>query len=124
MTYQIGSTEVGMTDLASLGTAVEYPQGKEHYQPYAVYKTLGDGSRKGFGLPRTKWVWAFITQEERDQLQTFFPTGSDTVYISTRLPDDTYVDYVCIGNWPEQEPNWVGGYFRNFEIEFVQMEAL
>lgn len=124
MSYEIGSTQGGMTDLADLTVPVEYPTGKKYYQPYAKYIKLGDGSRKGLGLPKTKWVWPQITQEERDQLETFFTTGSDTVYISTRLPDDSFADFMCIGNWPEEEPAWVGGYFQNFEIEFTQMEAL
>lgn len=125
MPYKIGSTEPGMTDLASLATPVEYPKSKEEFQPYARYVKLGDGKRRGFGLPRTRWVWPTISQEERDQLRTFFPSGvSDAVYLSTRLPDDSFEDFVAIGHWPEDEPVFGGGYFYNFAIEFTDMEAL
>lgn len=125
MAYEIGETEVGLTDLADLTVPVEYPTSKKYFQPYAVYKRLGDGSRKGYGLPRTRWLWPHITQEERDQLQEFFEgAASVTLYITTRLPDDTYDSYVCIAHWPDEEPAWVGGYFQNFAIDFTNLEAV
>lgn len=124
MPYKIGSTAGGMVDLALLTVPVEYPVGKEHYQPYSLYKKLGSGFRRGYGLPRTRWVWPLITQEERDQLEAFFPTGSDTVFISTRLPDDSFVDYECVGNWIVKEPGFGGGHLKNFVIEFEHMEVI
>ena len=124
MAYEIGTTEAGMTALSALPVPVGDPKSKEHFERYALYRLAGDGRKKGYGLPRTKWEWGFITQEERDQLKTFFPLESNTVFIKTRLPDDSFATYEAIGNWIEQEGNFGGGYVKNLVIEFTFMEAL
>lgn len=124
MSYEIGTTEAGMVALSALTVPVEDPKGKENFERYALYKIAGDGQRKGYGLPRTKWVWGVILQAERDQLKTFFPDESNVVYIKTRLPDDSYVSYKAIGNWVEKEPSFGGGYVKNLVLEFSYMETL
>ncbi len=124
MAYEIGTTEAGMAELSALVVAVEDPKGKEYFERYSFYKLAGDGQKKGYGLPRTKWVWALITQEERDQLKSFFPLESNTIFIKTRLPDGSYASYQAIGNWQEKESVFGGGYIKNLEIEFSFMEAL
>ena len=124
MAYEIGLSEEGLTSLAALATPVPYPKGKSEYRPYAVYRRLGNGSRRGFGLPRTRWVFGLLTQEERDQLAEFCPSGvSDTVYITTRMPDDSYVSFVGIIHWPEEEATFPGSSFANFILEFTDLEA-
>lgn len=124
MPYQIGATSGTLTDLDALTTPVPNPIAKEHFQEYSLYKTLGNGKRKGYGTPKTKWEFALLSQEEYDELAAFFPTGSDTVYITTRLPDDSYVSYEVTGNFPIQKPVFGGGYFNNIVIEFEFMEEL
>lgn len=122
MPYEIGSTEVGMTDLADLTEAVDYPRGE--YEPYALYKRLGDGSIKGFGQPVARWTFPILTKEQRDQLKTFCSGASATVFISTKLNDNSFDDFQAIMVWPEREARWYGGYFQNLVIEFQQLEAL
>jgi len=125
MSYEIGLTEVGLTDLASLATPVPYPKGKSGYRPYAVFRKLGNGTRRGFGLPRTRWVFGMLTQEERDQLALFCTSGvSDTVYITTRMPDDSYASFVGTVHWPEGEDTFPGSSFANFILEFTDLEEL
>jgi len=122
--YQIGIAEGSLANLAALATPVPYPKGKSEYRPYAVYRRLGNGSRRGFGLPRTRWIFGVLSQEERDQLAVFCPTGvSDTVYITTLMPDDTYVSFVGTVHWPEEEP-YQPGYFGNFVLEFTDLEEI
>jgi len=123
MPYQIGVAEESLTDLASLTTPVPYPKGKSQYRSYAVFRKLGNGTRRGFGLPRTRWLFGVLSQEERDQLAVFCPSGvSDTVYITTLLPDDSYVSYVGTVHWPEEE-DYQPGYF-NFVLEFTDLEEV
>jgi len=125
MAYEIGLTEIGLTDLADLAAPLPYPKGKSEYRPYAVYRKLGNGTRRGFGLPGTRWIFGVLTQEERDQLALFCPSGvSDTVYISTRMPDDTYADFVGTMHWPEEENTFPGSSFVNFILEFTDLEEL
>ena len=124
MAYQIGVAEVSLTNLASLATPVPYPKGKSNHRPYAVYRRLGNGSRRGFGLPRTRWIFGVLSQEERDQLAVYCPSGvADTIYITTLMPDDTFVSFVGNVHWPEEEP-YQPGYFGNFILEFTDLEEL
>lgn len=125
MGYEIGLTEIGLTDLADLTVPVPYPKGKSEYKAYSVFRRLGNGTRRGFGLPKTRWIFGVITQEERDQLADFCASGvSDTVYITTRMPDDTYVSFVGIIHWPEEEATFPGSSFANFVLEFTDLEEL
>ena len=122
MPYEIGSTEGGMTDLASLTTPVEYPRGE--YEPYARYARLGDGTVRGFGLPVARWTFPVLTLEERTQLKTFCSGPSATVFISTKNNADTFVDYQATMIWPDEENRWGGGHFNNLVIEFRDLVAL
>lgn len=122
MPYEIGATEVGMTALASLGTPVEYPKGE--YEPYARYARLGDGLLRGFGLPVARWTFPLLTSEERDMLKTFCSGASATVFISTKLNDNTYDDFSATMMWPSEEHRWPGGHFSNLVIEFRDLVAL
>jgi len=125
MGYEIGVAEVSLTGLGSLVVPVPYPKGKSEYRPYAVYRKLGNGTRRGFGLPHTRWIFGVLTQEERDQLAVFCPSGvSDTVYITTRMPEDSYVSFVGTIHWPEEEATFPGSSFGNFILEFTDLEEL
>jgi hypothetical protein len=76
-------------------------------------------------LPRTRWIFGLLTQEERDELAAFCPGGvSNTIYIVTKMPDDSYATFVGTLHWPEEEPTFPGSSFANIILEFTDLEEV
>lgn len=113
--FEIGSTLVGMTNIEALATPLELP--KSEYYPYARTVNLGDGGRRGVGYPMAAWTFPLLTVEQRDQLKSFCPDASATVYIRTKLNDDTYADFSAVMIWTDTEDRWYG-VKRNYQILF------
>lgn len=119
--YAIGTTYGGLTNLANLTTPVNYP--KSHPLPYAETKTLGDYTERGIGAPNTVWHWAVLTQAMRDQLRTFCPGASASVYITTRSleNDGLFRTYTAIMVWPSQSEEYDAKHRTGFDIIFRGM---
>ena len=113
--FEIGLTEMEMENLETLTTPLERP--KSEYLPYARTVNLGDGGKRGVGSPMAVWRFALLTVEQRDQLKTFCPDASGTVYIRTKLNDDAYANFQATMIWTEDEERWYG-VKRNYEILF------
>lgn len=119
--FEIGTTEVGMTNIESLTTPLDAP--KSEYFPYARTVNLGNGGKRGVGSPLATWTFGVMTLEQRDQLKTFCPDASGTVFIRTKLNDDTYADFEATMIWMENETRWYG-HKQNYQILFRNLVAL
>jgi hypothetical protein len=118
--FQIGSTS-SMTNIEALGTPLEIP--KSEYLPYARTVNLGSGGKRGVGMPMAVWTFPLLTVEQRDQLKTFCTGASATVWIRTKLNDDTYDDFTGTMIWTETEERWYG-VKRNYQIVFRNLVAV
>ena len=120
--FEIGTTEGGMTNIQSLTVPLELP--KSEYLPYARTVNKGNGGKRGVGSPIATWNFALLTLEQRDQLKTFCPDASATVYIKTKLNDDTYAVFQATMLWVENEPRWLAGVKQHLQIVFRNMVAV
>lgn len=118
--FEIGTTELGMTNIEELTTPLILP--KSEYFPYARTVNKGNGGKRGIGYPMATWNFGILTLEERDQLKTFCPDASADVYINTKLNDDTYATFQATMIWPENEDRWYGDK-RNYTILFRNLVA-
>jgi hypothetical protein len=119
--FEIGTTLVGLVNLEELTVPVIPPRSR--WQKYAEVVDLGDASTRGFSLPSGSWVWDFIVPAQRDQLRTFCPGSSSTVFIRTKKRDDVveeYAEYQVKMLWPAEEEYELGR-IMNFEIRFRDM---
>jgi hypothetical protein len=120
--YEIGTSEGTMANLQSLAEPIEEP--RSEYEPYTRIVNLGSGGKRGLGSPRATWNFALLTLEQRNQLKTFCPDASATVYIKTKLNDDTYAVFQATMLWVENEPRWLAGVKQNLQIVFRNMVAV
>jgi hypothetical protein len=120
--FEIGTSKGTMTNLSALATPVTAP--RSGYLPYAKTVRMGDGSMRGLGAPIAQWDFPLITLEERDMLKTFCTDLSTTIYIRTKLNDDTYADFSAVMHWPEKEERWMAGVKQSLSIRFTMLEAL
>ena len=113
--FQIGATEMDLTDVELLTVALDVP--RSEYFPYARAVNTGDGGKRGLGFPYATWTFPFMTVEQRDQLKIFCPNASGNVYIRTKLNDDTFEVFSAKMLWVENEPRWYGTK-QNYQILF------
>lgn len=120
---EIGTTYGGMTNIESL--TVPLPNMQSFYKPYAQVTDLGSGETKGLGSPQTEWKWNLLTRAQRDQLRQFCTGSSATVYIRTRINDNTdeYLDFRAIMIWPLEEERFARKRM-DFTIVFKHMVAV
>jgi len=123
MGFGIGTSAGSITDLQSLTVPLDDP--KSVYLPTAVTKKTGANTKRGFGLPVAYWTFPLMSLEERNQLKTFCAGASATVFITTKLDDDTYDDFQCTMNWPDDDTSgrWYGER-KEIIIEFVNLVAV
>lgn len=118
--FQIGTTLVGLTDVTELAVPLLYPA--SNYQRFATVVDLGDQGGRGYGNPSTTWRWGFMTLAQRDQLKTFCPGASATVFIRTKKRDATEVwaNFQAKMLWPNEE-EVVAGRVLDITILFRDM---
>jgi hypothetical protein len=120
--FEIGTTQVGMTNIESLATPVPLPQ--FDYLPFARVVNLGSGGTRGVGSPVATWTFGLLSIQEYNQLRTFCAGASAVVYIRTRVDDDTYDDFQAKMIWPnEGQGRWFGNR-KNFVITFRNLVAV
>lgn len=116
--YKIGSTLGGMSLLTSLGIRAAPQAG---YRQYATVLKLGDNTQKGQGFPIITWHWAFVSLAERAVFMAFLSAGalSATVFIRSRLPNNTFANYQCKMQVPTGEENLSVGKILDFTLVFT-----
>ena len=113
--FEIGTTEMDMENVELLTTPLDPP--KSEYMPYSRTVNKGNHGKRGVGFPFAVWTFPIMTLEQRDQLKEFCPDASGTVYIRTKLNDDTYAVFEATMIWMENEPRWYG-HKQNYQILF------
>lgn len=122
MACGIGTTSGTITLLSEL--TVPLPEPKTAYLPNATTKRTGANTKRGFGLPVAYWTFPLLTPAERNQLKTFCAGASATIYITTKLDDDTYDDFAAVMNWPDDDTDRWYGTRKEIIIEFVNLVAV
>lgn len=123
--YEIGATEVGMTNVEDLATPLNPPRG--FYFEHAVVTNRGDGQQSGHGFPTARWEFDLLTQDMIDQLRTFCSGRSAEVYIRTRINDGTMDDFSAIMIWPtdtQMETRRASNKHLAITVEFRRLVAL
>jgi hypothetical protein len=127
--YEIGLTELGLTNVEELTTPVNAPRGK--FNPASVYIDRPDGSQRGLGFPSCVWHFDSLSAAMLAQLRTFCPGYSADVFITTRLLDDTFASYSAVMIWPspEQMEARTGGgsktgFYQGLEFTFRRLVAV
>ena len=100
--FGIGSSAGAIIELTALSTPVVAGIVSD-YLPYQISKVMGDLSKQGYGPPSATWTFAIIGVEERNELKTFCPDASAQVYIHTKKNDDTWAQFSCTMNWPDDD---------------------
>src|SRR5689334_14132020 len=119
---KIGTTAEEMISLDELETPLQAP--KFEFLDYEDTVRLQDNTERGLGFPVARWIYPYLEAEERNQLKEFCPGASATVYICTKLPNDTYGNYQATMIWLKQEPVRTMDLKTDFVIEFRNLVAL
>jgi len=109
------------TNIESLTVPVTCP--KSTFSPYSSVVELADGSKRGVGAPVATWHWDFLPQTMRDQLRTFCPGASASVYIRTYTKDNALSPHYYLAQmiWPTQSEETQATRRMDFTIEFRQL---
>lgn len=119
--FEIGTTQVGMTNLESLETPIIPPAWT--FRQYSDEIEVGDGRIFGQGYPVATWHWGFIKKSQKAALKTFCTGKSAEVYIKTYRNDRTAVVYKAVMVWPAEEDDYAERTI-DFTIEFRRLEAM
>jgi hypothetical protein len=119
--FEIGTTQVGMTNLESLAVPVVPPAWT--YRQYSEEIQLGDGTVQGQGWPTATWHWGFIKKAMKASLKTFCAGKSAVVYIKTYKPDRTTGTFRAVMVWPAEDEDYAER-TQDFTIEFRRLEAV
>ena len=119
--FKIGSTLVGMAYLGSLTTPVPAPLVEQSNWDESIELESG-GVRAGGSTP-LNWRFGVLTQAQRDQLKSFCPGASATVYIRTKRNDGTYASYQTTMYWPRDEKR-DSGHYLDMVIKFDFLVAV
>lgn len=99
------------------------------YQPYSKSVILGDGTQRGLGYPRARWLFKGLRPEQRENLKDFCSALSAEVYIRTPTNETaagvrTWDDFSGILQWTT-EPEQVGlNYVEMVELIFTHLVAV
>lgn len=117
--YKIASTLGGLALLTSLGIRAAPQSG---YRQYSTILKLGDNTQKGQGFPIITWHWTFVTLAERAVFMAFLSAGalSASVFIRSRLPNNTYANYQCKMQAPTGEENLSVAKILDFTLVFTE----
>jgi len=110
-----------MVNLGSLTEALDAP--RSFYRPYARTIGLLSGTAVGQGWPVAVWEFTVMTPEQRNQLKAFCTGAAATVFVRTKLNDDTYADFSGVMIWPEEEERRWGLKF-GLKVEIRRLVAL
>lgn len=99
------------------------------YQPYSKAATLGDGTKRGLGYPRARWLFKGLRPEQRENLKDFISALSAEVYIRTPTNETaagvrTWDDFSALAHWTEG-PELVGvNHVEMIELVFTHLVAV
>jgi hypothetical protein len=127
--FEIGiADDSTMTDLDDLTIPIPAPQSP--FKPFYDYRILADGSKRGLGAATAIWRWAYLTDEQRDELRAFCGDPSAVIFITTRTAEnsDSFATYAAIMNWPEEAEDRQGQRLgtivrHDFVLEFRSLVA-
>lgn len=116
MFYGIGLTAETITDLADLETPIPYPKSEPpHYETVEC----GDGSLFEVGSEKFSWELPYMEPAWVSMMRTFCPGSSATVFVSTKLEDDTFGVRQVKLLFPKLPPR-EGGNYPNVRFEFTR----
>jgi len=117
MTYKIGTTQAGLTDLAAL--TVPLPRPYAPFRRYAEVINTQDLGAVGIGFPSCTWTFAKLTYAQVAQLKTFCANASASVFIETMNSTGSYKQYSCKMIWPiEDNTPATAGNVENLTVTF------
>lgn len=114
--FAIGTTEEGMTNIEQLTTPLPVP--KSAFLPYTRTVMLGSGATRGVGAPIASWTFPVLSIDEYSQLKTFCPGSSASIFIQTKIDNDTYAVFSGDIIWPNEPQDRWYGVRRNFSVQF------
>ena len=117
--FQIGSTELGMVTLNSLG--VNTPQNDPVYFSQSVDRA--DALVSGVGWSTDVWMWAGISIAQRNIMKTYCTGKSSSVYIRTMLSDQIYATFRAVMIWQEKETQ-KSDFVFDLQIQFRLLEEI
>ena len=96
------------------------------YQPYSRAVELGDGSVRGLGYPRARWLFKALRPEQRENLKDFCSTLSAAVYIRTPTNETaagvrTWDDFSAILKWTVSTELVGVNYVEMVELVFTHL---
>lgn len=116
--FEIDTTEVGLTALDAL--TVPLPDPQPVFNEYRKMIRLGDGSLFGSGPQTVVWSFPLLEPEQLAQLESFI--GADPIYITTRKRDDTFASFQVIPTVPDARydgEHLFQGVRSGFTVEFI-----
>lgn len=125
--FAIGTTYGGLTNVESLTTKAPLMAPKPMYMAYSTSVQLGNGGRRGLGLPVIIWDFGYIYTDMLTALRVICPGAYADVYIRSRLESGNptssaaYTYYQATMIWPELDSyQYVGGkgIYQPFQLRF------
>lgn len=121
----IGANSGALVNIESLNSG-DFPP--PQYPPFIEYprrELLADGTMRGLGLPRTRFAWAFLTQDQRDALAAYctdLVSSTVSIEIQDNEAETTYNRYDCIMHWPaEDQLEHITNKIIGFSLDFVNL---
>jgi len=114
--FELGTTLVSMTPIDEL--TIPLPDMKSNYFPYTRVAGLGNGGVRGLGAPYATWTFPILEIDEYNQLRVYSPGAMASVYVHTKLDDDTFAVFagdMIVPLVPQDRNN---GMRKNVTVEF------
>lgn len=115
--FKIGTTEGGITAIDLLTTPL--PEPKSNYFPYSRKVVTGNAEEVGVGAPYATWTFPILNVGQYNQLRSF----SGTVFIRTKLDNDTFDVFEAYLSIPLEPQNRWFGHRQNYTITFRNLVA-
>ncbi|MCZ2155745.1 MAG: hypothetical protein LC114_17910 [Bryobacterales bacterium] len=96
------------------------------YQDYSKSVILGDGTQRGLGYPKARWLFKGLRPEQRENLRDFVSDLTAEVYIRTPTNETsagvrTWMDFSALLHWTV-ESELVGiNYVEMVELTFTHL---
>ncbi len=122
--YKIGSNASNLVTLTSL---ISCPITSSEFKRWPVLYIGADGNYYGDGLPTATWHFKLLTVQDIQALRQFWTVGgiyvfpSNNMAICTRLEDDTFASFTCVGHWPELGEMFGRNMFRDVTFKFTNL---
>lgn len=112
------------TNVEELATPLNPPRGR--FYEFSAIVDKADAQQAGHGFPYAVWVFDILTVAMVAQLRTFCSGQSNTIYLTTRINDDTFATYQGVMLWPtpdQMDRRQIGGKYMGLEFVFRRLET-